>query len=101
MDKFILIILLTFSYANSDKYNRGMSKAIDLFKTAESSEDFLKASNFFYRISQAVDDNWLPGYYYALCNFQISLKEKDSFIKENIFSLDFTDYLKVQNTISF
>ena len=82
MNKLLLIILLTFSYASSDKYNRGMSKAIDLFKTADTREDFLKASNFFYRISQAVDDNWLPGYYYALCNFQISLKEKDSFIKD-------------------
>jgi len=76
------LFLLAFSYADNSKYNQAMSHAIDLFKTAELKEDFLKASNYFYRISQAVDNDWLPGYYYALCNFKISLEEKDSFIKD-------------------
>ena len=62
----------------SDKYYKSMDRALELFNSSETEEEFLKASNYFYRISQAVGNDWLPGYYYALCNFKISLEEKDS-----------------------
>ena len=39
---------------------------------AETEDDYLKVSNYFYRISNAVKTDWLSSYYYALCNARIS-----------------------------
>ena len=45
-------------------------------------EEFLKASNYFYRISQVVKTDWLSSYYYAFCNTRISMLKDDKELKE-------------------
>ena len=59
-----------------------MDKALDIFNSSETEQDYIKASNYFYRISQAVQTDWISSYYYALCNTRISLFQDDNDIKE-------------------
>ena len=63
---YILIFSLLFSYP--DQYYKSMDKALDMFKSSKTEADYLKVSNLFYRISNAVKTDWLSSYYYALCN---------------------------------
>ena len=76
---FLLIVAVSFS---EDRYESAMQRGIDIFNSAESREDYIKSSNFFYRIYQAKKNSWLPGYYYSFANTKISFFEKESFIKD-------------------
>ena len=49
---------------------------------SETEEDFLKASNYFYRISQVVKTDWLSSYYYAYSNTNLSMMQDDADLKE-------------------
>ena len=77
---YILIFSLLFSYP--DQYYKSMDKALDMFKSSKTEADYLKVSNLFYRISNAVKTDWLSSYYYALCNARISRFQDDNDIKE-------------------
>ena len=44
---FLLIAAVSFS---EDRYESAMQRGIDIFNSAESREDYIKSSNFFYRI---------------------------------------------------
>ncbi len=79
---FILLICIPICSEYSEKYYRAMDSALERFGTSESEDDFLKASNQFYRISQVVKTDWLSSYYYAFCNTEISLLQEDPDIKE-------------------
>ena len=59
-----------------------MDKALKMFDSSKTEDDFLKASNHFYRISQVVKTDWLSSYYYAFCNTKISMFQENSDIKE-------------------
>ena len=59
-----------------------MGKGLEMFNNAESREDYIKSSNFFYRIYQAKKDSWLASYYYSFSNIRISMMEKESFVKD-------------------
>ena len=84
MKNIIYILLISFFICSeySEKYYDAMDKALELFESGESEDDFLKASNQFYRISQVVKTDWLSSYYYAFCNTKISMLQEDSDIKE-------------------
>ena len=84
MKKIIFILLFSFalSYNYSDKYYKSMDRALDIFNSSETEQDYIKASNYFYRISQAVQTDWISSYYYALCNTRISIFQDDNDIKE-------------------
>jgi len=74
---FTLLFSFVFSSEYSEKYYKSMDRALDLFNSSETEQDYIKASNYFYRISQAVQTDWLSSYYYALCNASISFLQKD------------------------
>ena len=59
-----------------------MDKAIELFTSSETEPEYLKSSNYFYRISQVVKTDWLSSYYYAYSNAKISMLQEDPDIKE-------------------
>ena len=69
----IAIALLSFSAIGQTKYEKGMTKAFDLWKNSKPWE----AANLFERIAQAEPDNWLPPFYVAQVNIFNSFNEKD------------------------
>ena len=79
--KIFFLLIITVSFSES-RYESAMQRGIDMFNSAESREDYIKSSNFFYRIYQAKKNSWLPGYYYSFANIKISFFEKESFIKD-------------------
>jgi len=84
MKKIVFILLFAFLLSSdySDKYYKSMDRALDIFNSSETEQDYIKASNYFYRISQAVQTDWISSYYYALCNTRISIFQDDNDIKE-------------------
>ena len=84
--KFVLIILtfisLIFMQNYPDKYYKSMDQAILMFNDSDTEEDYIKAGNYFYRISQVVKTDWLSSYYYAFCNTRISMLKDDKELKE-------------------
>ena len=84
MNKIIYILSISLLICSNypEKYYKAMDNALDFFESSESEDDFLKASNQFYRISQVVKTDWLSSYYYAFCNTKISMLQEDSDIKE-------------------
>ena len=73
---------MVFSAEYSQKYYNAMDKGIQMFSLCETEEDFLKTSNYFYRISQVVKNDWLSSYYYAYSNTSLSMMQDDPDIKE-------------------
>ena len=84
MNKIIYILSISLLICSNypEKYYKAMDDALDFFEYSESEDDFLKASNQFYRISQVVKTDWLSSYYYAFCNTKISMLQEDPDIKE-------------------
>ena len=68
----IVILISTIGFAQS-KYQQGMTKAFELWK----SEKPWEAANLFERIAQVETDNWLPPFYVAQINVFNSYSEKD------------------------
>ena len=79
---YILLISSVFCDKYPEKYYTSMDKALENLNLAETEDDYLKVSNYFYRISNAVKTDWLSSYYYALCNARISRFQDDNDIKE-------------------
>ena len=79
---YILFFSIIFSAEYSQKYYNAMDKGIQMFSLCETEEDFLKTSNYFYRISQVVKNDWLSSYYYAYSNTSLSMMQDDPDIKE-------------------
>ncbi len=79
---YILIFSLFFCSEYPQQYYKSMDRALEMFETSETEADYLKVSNLFYRISNAVKTDWLSSYYYALCNARISRFQDDNDIKE-------------------
>jgi hypothetical protein len=59
-----MLLLGTASFAQSDKYQKGMEKAIAALDSAKSNDDLIAVAATFERIADAEKTQWLP-YYYA------------------------------------
>ena len=81
---FISIIFLAIGISSdySNRYYKSMNKGIEMFDSSKTEEDYLKVSNYFYRISQVVKTDWLSSYYYAYSNTSLSMMQDDVDIKE-------------------
>lgn len=75
MKKLLIIAIAFISFAGigQTKYEKGMTKAFELWK----SEKQWEAANLFERIAQAEPDEWLPPFYVAQINILYSFNEKD------------------------
>jgi len=75
MQKIVMIIVLfiTGHVTAQSNYEKGMTKAFDLWKN----EKPVEASNLFERIAKAEENNWLPSYYAAYINTIYSFGETD------------------------
>ncbi len=69
----LLIVLISFQGIGQSKYQKGMTKAFELWQTDKSWD----AANMFERIVTAEPDNWLPPFYAAQINVFNSFSEKD------------------------
>lgn len=77
---FVLLMLAASPGWAQTAYEKGMSKAFELWKQGNSAE----ASALFERIASAEKDNWLPNYYVALVNTTASFQTRD---KEKVSAL--------------
>ncbi|SCX81508.1 tetratricopeptide repeat protein [Flavobacterium caeni] len=77
---FALALLTGFIGWSQTAYEKGMSKAFELWGQGNSAE----ASALFERIASAEKDNWLPNYYVALVNTTESFQSQD---KEKVSAL--------------
>ena len=69
----LLILLITAVGFAQSKYQQGMTKAFELWK----SDKPWDAANLFERIAQVETENWLPPFYVAQINVFSSYNEKD------------------------
>ncbi len=69
----IAIAFISFTGLAQGKYEKGMTKAFELWQNEKPWE----AANMFERIAQAEMDNWLPPFYVAQVNVINSFNEKD------------------------
>lgn len=100
----IYIALLSFIFSSeyTERYYSAMDKGIKMFELSETENEFLETSNYFYRISQVVKDDWLSSYYYAYSNTSLSMMQDDPDIKELYLDKAFDiiapfDTLKISN----
>ena len=63
-----MLLLVTASFAQSDKYQKGMEKAIASLDSAKSPDDFTAVAATFERIGDAEKSQWLPYYYAGLAH---------------------------------
>ena len=75
----IYIVLFSFIFSSeyAERYYSAMDKGIKMFESSETEGEFLETSNYFYRISQVVKDDWLSSYYYAYSNTSLSMMQDD------------------------
>lgn len=104
---FILLLLMisfnSFSQANNDKFQTGIIKGLDMLKTAGSPADFLKTSNYFERIAQVENKEWLPPYYAAYANLIAGLTSKDKtsqdqYYDKALLQIDQANTLSAENS---
>lgn len=79
---YIVLISFIFSSEYTERYYSAMDKGIKMFELSETENEFLETSNYFYRISQVVKDDWLSSYYYAYSNTSLSMMQDDPDIQE-------------------
>ena len=102
---FILLFGVLICSEYSEKYYKSMDRALEMFESSETEVDYLKTSNYFYRISQVMKTDWLSSYYYAFSNTKISMLQEDPDIKEQYLDKAFEilspfDTLKVETVDS-
>ena len=96
--KIIFLLIITVSFSEN-RYESAMQRGLNMFNSAESREDYIKSSNYFYRIYQAEKNSWLPSYYYSFANIEISFFEKESFIKDEYLDKSM-DIISVFDSVS-
>lgn len=69
----ILIVLISFAGFSQTPYQKGMQKALDLWKADQPTD----AVNLFERIATAEPNEWLPSYYASYISIIYSFGEKD------------------------
>ncbi|MCO4292975.1 hypothetical protein NF867_08885 [Solitalea sp. MAHUQ-68] len=79
------IFATTIAFAQSPNFDKGMTKGLEMMKSAKSGEDFLATANFFERVATTEKTQWLP-FYYSAYNLLVSGHfEQDQNKKDGIF----------------
>jgi hypothetical protein len=80
---FLLAIgMNSFAQTGADKFQQAITKGLELLKTAQSSEDFIKTANYFERVEQVETKQWLPPYYAAYSNLVAGITSTDNNLKD-------------------
>ena len=65
---FVATLMLTVTFAQSEKYTKAMEALVPAVDTTRSMEGLTDLANSFERIANAEKTQWLPYYYAALCH---------------------------------
>lgn len=71
-----VLLLASPSFAQGDKYQKGMEKTIAMLDSAKSSDDYTSAAAAFERIGDAEKKQWLPYYYAAFANLMKGFQDQ-------------------------
>lgn len=86
---FLLMLVMasfsSFAQTTDNKFQTGVKKGLEMLKTAQSSDDFLKMANYFERITQVETTQWLPPYYAAYGNLLAGLMDNDKTLQDQYF----------------
>ena len=80
----LAICLVSFSYAQSDKYVNAMKQNIQKLDSARKNNNYAAVANDFTRIADAEKTQWLPYYYAAYATVEQAMNEKDGNQKDAI-----------------
>ncbi len=69
---FVATLMLTVTFAQSEKYTKAMEALVPSVDTTRSMEGLTDLANSFERIANAEKTQWLPYYYAALCNINMA-----------------------------
>lgn len=64
------------------KFHQAIMKGQELLKTAQGSQDFVQSANYFERVAQVENKEWLPAYYAAYSNLVAGLMSTDNAAKD-------------------
>jgi len=87
----VVFSLNSFAQTSNEKFQTGIKKGLEMLNTAQSSNDFLKMSNYFERIAQAETKEWLPPYYAAYGNLLAGLMIDDKALQDQYFDKALTE----------
>jgi hypothetical protein len=73
-----MLLVSIASFAQSEKYQKGMATAKTAFDSAKTVEEMQTAAGIFERIADAEKTQWLPYYYAALANTNIGWMDQKS-----------------------
>ncbi len=71
-----VLLLATASFAQSDRYQKGMEKTMTILDSAKSSDDYTSVAAAFERIGNAEKTQWLPYYYAAFANIMKGFQDQ-------------------------
>jgi tetratricopeptide (TPR) repeat protein len=75
---FALLIIAFYVKAQTGKYTAAMQKGMVLIDSANTTEQFTIAANFFERVAAAEPKQWLPQYYAGFCNLHMAMLGKQA-----------------------
>lgn len=86
MKTFVIALLFvsTSLFAQSEKMIKAIEKNLEILDTASTIETALLLKNNFERIAEAEKGEWIPQYYAAMANATLSMREKDTQLREEI-----------------
>lgn len=80
-----LFIGLKGTAQNTDKYQSGVLKGLEMLNTSKTGNDFTNTANYFDRIAQAESREWLPPYYSAYCNLLAGINNVDKTLQDQYY----------------
>jgi hypothetical protein len=90
-----LFLLLTsmnsFAQSSKEKFQQAVVKGQDMLKTAHGPEDFLKSANYFERVAQVENKEWLAPYYAAYSNLIAGIMSSDNASKDQYWDKALTE----------
>ena len=80
----VLLLSTVTLFAQSDKMIKAIEKNLAILDTASTIETALLLKNNFERIADVEKGEWIPQYYAAMANATLSMREKDTQLREEI-----------------
>ncbi len=74
----ILMCIALNSFAQNDKFTTAMQKGLQLIDSAKTAEDYIATGNYFERIANAEQKQWLAQYYVAFSQLHVALMGKQN-----------------------
>jgi hypothetical protein len=87
----LLFSLNSFAQSSNEKFQQAVLKGTELLKNAKGPEDFIKSANYFERVAQVENKEWLAPYYAAYSNLMTGLMSSDNAAKDQYWDKALTE----------